>query len=321
MKKIVTRLGATGAGLAIAVSSIAGISASALSQTSSSANDPSTYVVPLHSLNNSGVTGFARLSLNDNQPGATLTASVNARGAEPSQVHPLHIHGMLDGSDAECPTTAADVNNDRLVSVFEGAPFYGPIKVNFTDPPTMFGPPSRTDLFAPFAGIPVASNFPNADTNGGIQYNQNIPFDVSNQYAVQALSSITPLSSQHIVVHGGYAPESVSTPGGSPTKIVYDALLPVACGSIVQTHRGSINSQDQKNNENFDSDSTNTSTNSSTNRSDITNSSNITSSNTKSQTSASGNVKINRNTFNERAGNGSAMNFMSSSASLKIAND
>ena len=246
MNKTITRLGATGAGLALAFSSIAGFSASALSQTSSSADDPSTYIAPLHSLNHSGVTGFARLSLNDAQPGASLTASVNAHGAEPSQVHPLHIHGMLDGSEAACPTTAADANNDALVSVFEGAPFYGPIKVNFTDPPTTFGPPSRTDLFAPFAGVPVTNDFPHASADGRVQYNQNIPFDASNQYAVQALSSITPLSAQHIVIHGGYAPESVDTPGGSPTKIVYDALLPVACGPIIQTHRGANSSKSTK---------------------------------------------------------------------------
>ena len=256
MNKTITRLGATGAGLALAFSSIAGFSASALSQASGNAEDPSTYIAPLHSLNHSGVTGYASLSLNDTQPGASLTASVNARGAEPNQVHPLHIHGMLDGSEAVCPTTAADANNDRLVSVFEGAPFYGPIKVNFTDPPTTFGPPARSDLFAPFAGIPVTNDFPHASANGMVQYNQNIPFDTHNQYAVQALSSITPLTAQHIVIHGGYAPESVDTPGGSPTKIVYDALLPVACGTIMQTHKGSssnsqsFESRGAKNNEN-----------------------------------------------------------------------
>ena len=315
MNKTITRLGATGAGLALALSSIAGFSASALSQASSNAEDPSTYIAPLHPLNHSGVTGYARLSLNDAQPGASLTASVNARGAEPNQVHPLHIHGMLDGSEAVCPTTAADTNNDRLVSVFEGAPFYGPIKVNFTDPPTTFGPPARSDLFAPFAGVPVTNNFPHAGADGMVQYNQNIPFDTNNQYAVQALSSITPLTAQHIVIHGGYAPESVDTPGGSPTKIVYDALLPVACGTIMQTHKGSTYS---KNISNTGPGSTNTITDNTTDRLDITNSNDLSSSNANSQSSDSGDANSNENTLGGNASSGSAVNSNDSSTSIDI---
>ena len=221
----------------------AGLAAPALASSSSSA-DPTTYIAPLHPLNGSGVTGFANLSLNDQQPGAALTASVNARGAEPNQVHAIHIHGKLDGSEAECPTTNADTNRDGLVSVFEGAPFYGPIKVSFTSPATKFGPPANNVLFAPFAGAPVFNDFPHSNSSGRVSYNQVIPFDTSNQFAVDALASLTPLDEQHIVVHGGFAPESVDTAGGDPNKIVYDALLPVACGTIQQTHSGSNRGND-----------------------------------------------------------------------------
>ncbi len=326
-KRIISRIGIVSAGLTVAMSSFAGLSASALSQTSS-ANDPSSYIAPLHPLNRSGVTGFANLSLNETQPGATLTASVNARGAEPSQIHAMHIHGKLDGANAECPAPSADTNNDRLVSVFEGAPFYGPIKVNFTDPPTTFGPPSRTDLFAPFAGVPVANNFPHSNVNGGFQYNQTIPFDVNNQYAVQALSSLTPLSDQHIVIHGGFAPESVDTPNGSPTTVVYDPLLPVACGQIIRTHQGSAGSQGQNNHGNSGSSSisntgpgsTNTVHGNSSSTTDITNTNNVRSSNNSSQTSASGNVNSNHNTFGGAAASGNTSNSNSNSVFVRIWN-
>lgn len=333
MKRILTRIGVVGAGLTIATSSVAGISASALSQTSSS-NDPSTYIAPLHPLNRSGVSGMANLSLNDTQPGAALTASVNARGAEPNQVHAIHIHGMTDGTDAECPTPTADTNNDRLVSVFEGAPFYGPIKVSFTDPPTKFGPPSRTDLFAPFAGVPVPTDFPHSDANGGVRYSQTIPFDENNPYAVQALSSIKPLTAQHIVVHGGFAPESVDTPGGDPNKIVYDALLPIACGTIIQTHQGSAAAQEQNNNgHNSDSDSnaasisntgpgsTNVVTNDTKNSTTVTNTNNVTSANSSSQSSSSGSASSNHNTSAGSARSGSARNSIQSLLSIAIKNN
>ena len=331
--KIATRIRVAGAGLALAISGIAGISASALTQTSS-ANDPSTYIAALHPLNRSGVTGFAKLSLNSMQPGAALTASVNARGAEPNQTHAMHIHGKLDGGNAECPLTTADINNDRLVSVFEGAPFYGPIKVNLTSPATEFAPPSRTDLFAPFAGVPIPGNFPRSSSNGKINYNQTIPFDSANSYAVAALNSLTPLNDQHIVLHGGYAPESVDTPGGNPNKIVYDALLPVACGQIIQTHRGSAgskahNTNDNDNNGNNNSaasinntgpGSNNSITSTTTNKVNVANTNDTQVSSRNQQASSTGSASAAHNTESGTAISGNGANKSRSSLLLRLMN-
>ena len=246
MSTLLNKIGALGLGVTLVAAAVgAGTARPVLASDNSSSTDPSTYMASLRPLNGSGVTGFANLSLNSQQPGASLMASVNARGAEPNQIHPLHIHGMTDGTAAECPPIAADVNHDGLISVFEGAPFYGPIKVSFTSPATPFGAPAITTLFAPFAGAPVLANFPHSSNAGRISYNNTIPFDTSNHFAVEALSSLMPLTDQHIVLHGGFAPESVDTTGGDPNKIVYDALLPIACGSIVQTHQGSITDNNQ----------------------------------------------------------------------------
>ncbi len=271
----------------------------------SSAADPGRYIAPLHPLNGSGVTGFANLSLDSEQPGANLVAQVSARGAEPSRIHAMHIHGSLDGKDAECPTTSADTNHDRLISVFEGAPFYGPIKVSFTTPPTIFGPPSRTDLFAPFAGVPNSANFPLADSLGRLFYSQTIPFDQNNQYAVQALASLQPLDQQHIVIHGGFAPESVDTPGGDPNKIVYDGLLPIACGPIIQSHQGSGSSVTISNTGPGSTNRVNISSNSHTN---ITNSNQVNASNQNNQSASSGQANSNGNTFGGSSSSGSANN-------------
>ena len=305
--------------------------------TTSSSSDPSTYVAPLHPLNRSGAVGFANLTLNSQQPGATLGVSLQASGTEPNQIHFIHIHGSLDGKNAECPTTTADVNHDRLISVFEGAPFYGPIKVSFTSPVTPFGPPSRTDLFAPFAGVPIAANFPHASAVGDVSYNNSIPFDLGNQYATQALTSLTPLEEQHIVIHGGFAPESVDTPGGDPNKIVYDALLPIACGPIIQTHRGSSNENGQNNaNQNgtqgggqgsnsFSIGTTGpgsiNSINSNTNNSaTISNRNNVSLTNSSTQDSRSGSSSLSGNTNGGNALSGTSSNMSSFQTFINLMN-
>lgn len=335
MKQFIKKVSAASIGLTLALSGVVGISASAMSEHSSK-NDPSRYIASLHPLNKSGVTGYANLTLNSEQPGANLVASVNARGTEANQIHAIHIHGMLDGGDAECPTFTADENNDKVVSVFEGAPFYGPIKVSFTDPVTQFGPPANTTLFAPFAGAPVFANFPHANSDGKVSYDKSIPFDMNNHYAVQALESLTPLSDQHIVVHGGYAPESVDTPGGDPNKIVYDPLLPIACGSIVQTHKGSMANNNQNHEQNDDNDKEDEGSNShdgekgSKSRDDTyesshnsnmeTNNNEIHVSNNVDQHSTTGSVTEKQNTSSHSAKSGDSTNKSDSSFIVNVMN-
>jgi hypothetical protein len=185
------------------------------------------YTAELTPLNNSGVTGSAEITFKHK----ALSINLSAEGLVPNMPHPAHIHGKLTGSDAMCPTTDADTNSDGFVSVFEGAPAYGPIKLNLTTPQTAFGAPANTTLFAPFAGTPSIGNFPVSNDNGDISIDQTYTFDMSKQADKDAYAQLRALDMQHIVVHGGYAPENVDTPGGS-TKVVYDALLPVACGQI-----------------------------------------------------------------------------------------
>ncbi len=77
------------------------------------------------SINNSGSYAYTYYVFDDNK----LTATVLAGGVTPNKAHPQHIHGFTDGSDAVCPPASA-AGADGLISLEEGAPFYGPVLVS-----------------------------------------------------------------------------------------------------------------------------------------------------------------------------------------------
>ena len=234
------------------VLAIMGAPLSTFATTSTETFKVSSYSAHLSQLNNSGVSGKVRLNYQPGTNSDTLVINLNARGTTPNQTHPVHIHGKDHLEVAFCPSTSVDTNNDGFVSVIEGAATYGPIKLNLTTPQTPFGAGPSAALFTPFAGTPSPSNaFPMANSNGKIHLNEKYVFDSSSN-ARGALASLTPLEDQHIVVHGAMAPASVDADAfkaiGSPVTgpleaIVYDALLPVACGEIqandhkVQSHK------------------------------------------------------------------------------------
>lgn len=204
-------------------------------QGASAMHRTSNYYANLSQLNDSGASGHARLSWKGNE----LRYTMNAGGLEPGRLHPVHIHGKNNPEVATCPTNAQDTNGDGFVSVIEGAATYGPIKLNLTSPQTPFGAPPTTAVFTPFAGTPNLSDFPTADSYGRISQNQTYVFDGSAA-AQGAKATLTPLEDQHIVIHGGYAPQSVDADAfralglsvGPLTQRIYDPLLPVACGEI-----------------------------------------------------------------------------------------
>ncbi len=90
------------------------------------ADEPNEYMVNLESLNDSGVTGTAWITVTD---GKYLTVEIEATGFEAGKLHPQHIHGLQKppAKNSTCPTPEADADGDGIVSVGEGLPYYGPI--------------------------------------------------------------------------------------------------------------------------------------------------------------------------------------------------
>lgn len=60
--------------------------------------------------------------------GDVLKATVLAAGVTPNQVHAQHLHGDA-GENSTCPPASADTNNDGYISLEEGVPYYGGVKL------------------------------------------------------------------------------------------------------------------------------------------------------------------------------------------------
>lgn len=157
-----------------------------------------TYSVDLESLNNSGATGVAEVTLQGNK----LNVNIQATGLEPNKVHPQHIHGFTKqnrGQNSVCPPPSAaddlenipeEVSNpDEFIGVEEGAPFYGSIL------------------------LPLMP-FPTADEAGNVSFEET--------YKVKP-GQLKPLENKVIVLHGDNVDGE------------YVGSLPVACGQLEQT--------------------------------------------------------------------------------------
>jgi hypothetical protein len=81
----------------------------------------------LDPLNNSGVSGAARVTVKGKQ----LRVKYHATGLLAGMPHAAHIHYGAEAAH-ECPTVADDTNSDHRLNVAEGLPQYGPIAVSLT---------------------------------------------------------------------------------------------------------------------------------------------------------------------------------------------
>lgn len=155
------------------------------------------YRADLQALNGSGVTGTATLELD----GDELTVSIDATGLEAGKLHPQHVHGFDRPRNSTCPTASADDNGDGVVSVGEGAPSYGAVRLPLTP-------------------------FPVADGTGAIDYDETFEIERkgnSSRFTVEVDGEdvqLGPLQNRAIVLHG-------MTVGGE-----YVPTLPVACAQL-----------------------------------------------------------------------------------------
>ena len=160
-----------------------------------------TYRATLSPTNPTSARGEAVLT----QSGRTLKVHITATGLEPGGPHASHIHGLSDGSrsvESDCPTAAADTDDDGYVELAEGALSYGPIIVDFMniDP----------------------------DEDGNVDFTTTVSLSEN--------SAATPLNKRHIVIHGMSVPAvGEGTPGEVNGEPGYKAFLPVLCGEIVNS--------------------------------------------------------------------------------------
>jgi hypothetical protein len=154
----------------------------------------------------SNVTGWATLKVD----GTQVHVNLHLRGLSPSLPHAMHIHGIL-GDRNVCPPASADTDGDGLVSLAEGAPFYGPIDASFTE----------TGDNSPASGLAL-ERFPVADAAGNINYNRTFTIP---QNVIDSMGAL------HIVVHGLDRDGDATGPVGGYDSL-FEAVLPVACGTI-----------------------------------------------------------------------------------------
>ncbi|MCH2547829.1 MAG: hypothetical protein MK052_09515 [Alphaproteobacteria bacterium] len=168
------------------------------------------FSVDLQTLNNSGVSGTANLSLS----GTSLTVSIAASGLDPNMPHPQHIHG-LEGGDSMIPDSSSDADGDGFIELLEALPDYGPILVPLTSPP-------GGEL----------SDFPTAP-DGNIDFTETYTFDLTNVEDQMTFNSLLPLQNREIVLHGDTLEEGDGANGGEADGTAgYKATLPIATGEI-----------------------------------------------------------------------------------------
>ena len=190
-------------GASVLIAVVVAVSLASMALAQAGENRVREFEARLAPLNESGASGLADLNLR----GRRLEAEIKSRGLEPNLPHLQHIHGMAQAI-SECPTLAADTDGDGLVSVGEGAPFYGPIQVSFT---------TTGDTSAASGG--ALDRFPVANGSGRIDYSRTfrIPTDVAANVGKFA-----------IVQHG------VDLNGNGSYDNAFEVSLPATCGKILR---------------------------------------------------------------------------------------
>ena len=162
--------------------------------------DVKNYKACLKPINDSGVVAITALSLKGNQ----LNVIIAALNTVPGQIHPQHIHGFTTNENAECPppSAASSLDDDEnfgpnIISVAEGAPFYGAIQL----PLVMDG---------------ISMNFPVSNADGSYVYNET--FTLSEEQLNDL--KLKNLEDKVIVLHGRNFDGS------------YEATIPVACNQL-----------------------------------------------------------------------------------------
>jgi len=178
---------------------------------------PINYTSTLSSLNGSGVTGTAKLTLN----GDFLSVQIKASGLEPNERHLMHIHGRTSPGGSPLAnfavTPALDEDKDGFIEEMEAETASGLDMVALTQPPGN-----------------VPNGYPTAP-GGVINFQQTFDILDSSIY-LNGLSvkQLLPLDIRSIEIHGLSVAAGIGsgTPGEVNGTGGYLENLPVAAGLI-----------------------------------------------------------------------------------------
>ena len=194
------------AAAAIAMSAPAAVSAQ-----NADVERSNTYSGTLSPLNESGVTGTFTI---EQRGQGQIRVMIQATGLEViDQPHVGHIHGLEGNTEAMCPTTAQDDDNDGFIELGEGVDTYGPIIVPLGDV--------------------------DPDNDGVVNYSMTFNLNRSGSFADgKSKSDLLPLELREIVLHGLTLQDGDGSNGGEADGTAgYKTVLPVACGSITMNAR------------------------------------------------------------------------------------
>jgi hypothetical protein len=203
-----------GAGSALMLGSMA--LAGGLVTTSASATDYPTVVhAHLDPLNNSGITGTAKVTFH----GDDAEVRISAYGLAPNLPHAEHIHFGVEARH-ECPTVKDDTNLDFRLNTTEGLPAYGPIKKSLT---------TRGDT-SPASALAV-DRFPTAP-GGVIHYNRTI--EVRSGKVMRAIEAGKSVLVIHGIDYNNNGKYDFASAGKSDLDATFpaEATDPAACGVL-----------------------------------------------------------------------------------------
>ncbi|WP_353813625.1 hypothetical protein [Agromyces sp. SYSU T00266] len=155
-------------------------------------------------------------------PNGKLQVTVEAWGLSPNLPHAMHLHGVPgDATDMGCPGPAA-AGPDGVVTVLDGAPFYGGILTSLTS----------TGDVSPASALAL-DRFATADADGHLYY----------QRTFTDVPGYTDAGTVQVVVHGidfdgnGMYAFNAADPFSSRSSslgasIPLEATVPVLCGGI-----------------------------------------------------------------------------------------
>jgi len=172
------------AGIAlIATAGVIGATAMSASQaaqgTSSATSGPHTHA-QLRSLNNSGVTGSADVTVHNGK----LEVDLDAQHLLKGMPHAEHIHFGQQARN-ECPSVRDDDNGDHRLNTAEGLDAYGPVKVSLTT----HGDTSPKSTLA-VKRFPLASNHQIHYNRKGIEVSPRVARAIRHGKAVLVIHGI-----------------------------------------------------------------------------------------------------------------------------------